>query len=47
MAQWAALVTKPNRAVQLYHNNNFPLDVRHHLSGKSLHDPSHLALNTV
>ncbi|XP_063690165.1 signal transducer and activator of transcription 5A-like isoform X1 [Bolinopsis microptera] len=32
MAQWGALVTQPNRALQLYRDKDFPLDVRHHLA---------------
>ena len=27
MAQWGALVTQPNRALQLYRDKDFPLDV--------------------
>ena len=27
MAQWGALVTQPNRALELYRDKDFPLDV--------------------
>ena len=29
MAQWGALVTQPNRALELYRDKDFPLDVSH------------------